>query len=180
MRQLLAVFTTILLLAIAGCGEDPAQKAEEPATQPEPEATETKNESEAEPEKQSSTQETDKTATASTETEANFDRPVGGVLPDGSGFSASGQVKCVRDKDAGDAMCDFGVVREGEGNGWVMVFWPDTGSRVIYFENGTPTGFDSSSADGDAELAASKEGDNNIVLIGESRFEIPDAVIQGG
>ena len=92
MRQLLAVFTTILLLAIAGCGEDPAQKAEEPATQPEPEATETKNESEAEPEKQSSTQETDKTATASTETEANFDRPVGGVLPDGSGFSASGQV----------------------------------------------------------------------------------------
>ena len=255
MKQALAVFTTILLLALAGCGEDQAEKAEEPAAQSEPAeksepaATDSETESATKPVQESSAQdtetvtnnaclaaakdqtgETDITVTSNefseantlvmlgvgaqrapwrclvsndgkvaelsfegddsagaagtgpddTASEPNFDRPVGGVLPDGSGFTASGQIKCVRDKDAADAMCDFGVVREGNGNGWVMVFWPDTGSRVIYFEDGTPSSFDSSAADGDAELTATKEGDTNIVMIGDSRFEIPDAAINGG
>ena len=255
MRQVLAVLTTTMLLAVAGCGEDQAEKAEEPAAQSEPAdksepaATDNSAASSPEPEQQSSAQDTetltnnacleaakkqtgesdiavtsnefseantlvmlgvgaqrapwrclvsndgqvaelsfegDDSAGASgsgsdnSAAEASFDRPVGGVLPDGSGFTASGQIKCVRDRDAADAMCDFGVVREGNGNGWVMAFWPDTGSRVIYFENGTPSGFDSSAADGDAELTASKDGDTHVVMIGESRFEIPDAAINGG
>lgn len=110
----------------------------------------------------------------------NYERPVGGVMPDGSSFSATGQIKCVRDKDASDAMCDFGVVREGNGNGWVMVFWPDEGSRVIDFENGTPSGFDRAEADGDAEMTVNKDGDTFFAFVGEARFEIPDAVINGG
>jgi hypothetical protein len=110
----------------------------------------------------------------------NYERPYGGVMPKGSSFSATGQLKCVRDQDAPEAYCDFGVVREGNGNGWVMVYWPDAGNRVIDFQNGRPVGFDQSEADGDAEMTATREGDNNIVFIGESRFEIPDAVIWGG
>jgi hypothetical protein len=110
----------------------------------------------------------------------NYERPVGGVMPDGSSFSATGQISCVRDRDAANAMCDFGVVREGNGNGWVMVFWPDGGSRVIYFENGTPVSFDKAEADGDAEMTVNKDGDTFIVFVGEARFEIFEAVIAGG
>lgn len=110
----------------------------------------------------------------------NKERPVGGVMPDGSDFSATGQIRCVRDRDAADEMCDFGVVREGNGNGSITVFWPDGGSRVIYFENGTPVRFDQSGADGDVEMTATRDGDTNIVFVGESRFEIPDAAIFGG
>jgi heat shock protein HslJ len=110
----------------------------------------------------------------------NYERPVGGVMPEGSSFSATGQIKCVRDRDAADAMCDFGVVRESNGNGWMMVFWPDGGSRAIFFENGTPVRYDESEADGGAKMTVTRDGDTSVVFVGESRFEIPDAAIYGG
>jgi len=34
--------------------------------------------------------------------------------------------------------CDFGVVREGDGSGYVKVFWPDGGNHVLFFEDGAP------------------------------------------
>ena len=76
--------------------------------------------------------------------------------------------------------CSFGVLREGHGNGTLTVFWPDGGNRVIFFKNGEPASFDRSQADGRGEMAVKRNNDLLTVQIGEQRFEIPDAVINGG
>ena len=98
----------------------------------------------------------------------------------GTDFNATGSIACVRDRDAADAQCEFGVTREGNGNGMLTIFWPDGGARVIFFEDGTPVYFDQSQADEGKELTVTREGDNSIVFVGEERFVIPDAVIFGG
>ena len=51
--------------------------------------------------------------------------------------------------------------------------------RVIIFEKGSAIGYDQSQADS-GEFKAKKEGDLNIIHIGEERYEIPDAVVLGG
>lgn len=109
----------------------------------------------------------------------NYDRPVGGVLPAGSSFTASTILTCER-PGTGAAQCDAGVVREGNGNGFVMVFWPDAGSRVLYFENGKIVRYDEAESDGGAKLAVTRDGDLQIVTIGEARFEVVDALLVGG
>lgn len=77
--------------------------------------------------------------------------------------------------------CKFGVVRKGNGNGSITVFWPDGGNRVIFFEDETPMSYDQSQADGDAKMTVGKS-DNGIytVRIGDQRFEIVDSIITGG
>lgn len=109
----------------------------------------------------------------------NYDRPVDGVLPAGSDFTASSIIPCER-PGTGAAQCDTGVVREGNGNGFAMVFWPDAGSRVLYFENGEIVRYDQSEADGGAELLVTRDGDLQIVTVGDARFEIFDALLIGG
>ena len=109
----------------------------------------------------------------------NYDRPVGGVLPAGSSFTASSIIPCAR-PGTGSAQCDAGVVREGNGTGFVMVFWPDAGSRVLYFENGEVIRYDQSEADGGAVLSVTREGDVQIVTVGDARFEVFDALLVGG
>ena len=109
----------------------------------------------------------------------NYERPVGGVLPAGSDFTASSIIPCAR-PGTGQTQCDAGVVREGNGNGFVMVFWPDAGSRVLYFENGTIVRYDESQADGGARLSVTRNGDVQVVRIGEMKFEVVDALLVGG
>ena len=109
----------------------------------------------------------------------NYDRPVGGVLPAGSDFTASSIIPCER-PGTGAAQCDAGVVREGNGNGFIMVFWPDAGSRVLWFENGEIMRYDQSEADGGAVLRVTRDGDLQIVDVGDARFEIFDALLIGG
>ncbi|MBF9058454.1 hypothetical protein HKCCSP123_04595 [Rhodobacterales bacterium HKCCSP123] len=109
----------------------------------------------------------------------NYDRPLGGVLPAGSSFSASSIIPCER-PGTGASQCDAGVVREGNGNGFVMVFWPDAGSRVLYFENGEIIRYDQSEADGGAMLGVTRLGDVQIVTVGDARFEVFDALLIGG
>ena len=75
--------------------------------------------------------------------------------------------------------CPFGVTREGGGSGIVTVTKPDGRTRAIFFENGKATGCDASEAD-PGEFRASREGDLNVVRIGDERYEIPDAVVSGG
>jgi hypothetical protein len=110
----------------------------------------------------------------------NEDRPVGGLLPANSAFAAAAQIACNRDANSAEVLCDAGVVRQGNGNGYVKIFWPDGGSRVIFFENGALTTYDQSEADGGASMTVSRDGDTSFVMIGPQRFVIPKALIIGG
>lgn len=109
----------------------------------------------------------------------NYDRPVGGVLPAGSSFTASSIIYCER-PGTEPRECDTGVVREGNGNGFAMVFWPDAGNRVLYFENGEVIRYDEAESDGGAKLTVTRDGDMQIITIGEARFELIDALLVGG
>jgi LysM repeat protein len=99
----------------------------------------------------------------------------------GTNFNATGQLPCARSADQRMTQCKFGVVREGNGNGSITVFWPDGGNRVIFFEDETPMSYDQSQADGGAKMTVGKSN-NGIytVKIGNQRFEIVDSIITGG
>lgn len=102
------------------------------------------------------------------------------ALVAGTDFNATGEIPCARNAGQPMGMCPFGVKRNGGGNGWVTVSWPDGGSRTIYFEKGRPSSYDQSQADGDKTLMVGQNADLFILTIGAERFEIPDAVINGG
>jgi hypothetical protein len=72
--------------------------------------------------------------------------------------------------------CPIDVNRQADGSGFVTVTLPDGRKRAIFFEKGQPTGYDASQADGDKPFSVGKKGDLNIILIGDERYEIPDAV----
>ena len=97
----------------------------------------------------------------------------------GTDFHATGDIPCSMGSGKARLSCPFGVKRQGGGSGTVTVTKPDGRKRIIFFEKGNATGADGSAAD-PGEFRASREGDTTIVHIGEERYEIPDAVIQGG
>lgn len=107
-------------------------------------------------------------------------KPSHDALVPGTEFNATGWIPCSRTAGQPMAQCKFGVVREGNGNGYVKIFWPDGGNRVIYFQAGTPTSYDEAQADGGSKMKVSKNVDLFTITIGDQRFEIPDAVIFGG
>ncbi|PWS35317.1 hypothetical protein DFH01_16920 [Falsiroseomonas bella] len=99
----------------------------------------------------------------------------------GTNFHATGQIPCAREQGQPMASCAFGVERtRGRGNGQVTITWPGGGTRVIYFEDGTPMRYDESQADGGARMTVGRQGDTFHIRIGHQRFEIPEAVITGG
>jgi hypothetical protein len=105
----------------------------------------------------------------------------GDALVPGTDFNATGPVACVRDMDAAETTCEAGVVRNGDGTGFVHISWPDGGSRVIFFENNTPHHYDESQADGGAQMTVSRDDRGDfVVFVGEARFVIPEALIAGG
>lgn len=111
----------------------------------------------------------------------NLDRPVGGVRPAGSAFTATGLTGCRLSRGAPMQTCEFGVIREGNGAATVMMFRPGAGiMRVIFFQGGRPTSFDRSQADSGKQMTVTRDADTSIVVIGDERYEIPDAVIFGG
>ena len=112
--------------------------------------------------------------------EGNLDRPVGGVRPEGSAFTATGLAECTLSRDAATGTCEFGVIREGGGSGTVVVFWPEGGMRALFFENGAPVRYDRSEADAGKELSVTRGGDTSSVFVGDERYVIPDAVLYGG
>lgn len=107
-------------------------------------------------------------------------QPQTDVLVPGTEFHATGSVPCARAMGQPMGSCRFGVVREGDGSGYVTVFWPEGGSRVLFFEDGAPVAFDRSEAGGEAKMTVVKEADLFLIRIGDEQLEIPEAVIVGG
>ena len=70
--------------------------------------------------------------------------------------------------------------RAGGGYATVVVKRPDGRQRAIFFRMGRPIGADTNQADGYPEFRATREGDLNLIRIGDERYEIPDAVVLGG
>ena len=102
------------------------------------------------------------------------------ALVPGTQFNATGPIECTRDRDAPTVSCEAGVVREGDGMGYIQVFWPDGGSRVIYYQNNRPHHYDQAEADGGAEMTVAQNGDMFTVFVGEARFVFPEAFMTGG
>jgi len=97
----------------------------------------------------------------------------------GTDFHAIGPLPCSIGGAPIGMQCKFGVKREGPGNGSVQVTKPDGSQRTVFFQKGRATGYDASRAD-QAAFKAIRQGDSTIVTIGSERYEIPDAVINGG
>lgn len=103
----------------------------------------------------------------------------GDAMVSGTDYNATGMVPCSMGSGQPTTNCNFGVKREGNGSGMVTITKSDGRTRTIYFENGRATGYDQSQADRGA-FRASKESDLYIIRIGDERYEIPEAVINGG
>lgn len=104
----------------------------------------------------------------------------GDALVPGTPFHATGMIDCARNARATLQSCTFGVIRQGYGSGSVTIEWPEGGSRTIVFASGAAVSYDQSEADGNARISSVHQGSDNIVMIGQERFVIPDAVIWGG
>lgn len=104
--------------------------------------------------------------------------PVDAKVP-GTDFHATGPLPCAIGGGAMSMTCTFGVKRKGPGNGLVEITKPDGRKRNVVFEQGRAVGYDASQAD-KTEFKATRQGDSTLVTIGRERYEIPDAVINGG
>lgn len=102
--------------------------------------------------------------------------PTDAVVP-GTVFHATGELPCALAKGQPMTQCRFGVVRQGLGKADVTIFLPGGDTRVIRFENAVPVGSD---APGTARLSFTKQADLFLISINAARFEIPEAVINGG
>ncbi len=97
----------------------------------------------------------------------------------GTTYEATGEIPCSMGGGAPTGSCPFGVERQGEGSAFVTVTKPDGRTRMIIFEKGVATGYDFSQAD-NQPFSASKDSDLSTIMIGQERYEIPDAVPFGG
>ncbi|QBX34352.1 SH3 domain-containing protein [Paracoccus liaowanqingii] len=103
------------------------------------------------------------------------DAPDGGPVGNGTPFDATGMVPCAATAGTSMRSCPFGVVRQGPGSAGVWIAFDGGGERQILFEGGTPV-----ATNLDAKLTSERSGDVTLVRIGEERYEIPDALENGG
>ncbi|MGB5527569.1 MAG: hypothetical protein WBO43_02450 [Gemmatimonadota bacterium] len=66
----------------------------------------------------------------------------------------------------------------GGGYATVVIDRPDGRTRAVYFRMGIPIGADTSEADW-GDFSATREGDLNLIRVGEERYEIPDVAVLG-
>jgi hypothetical protein len=106
--------------------------------------------------------------------------PEGDALVPGTNFNATGLIDCVPDMDAAETTCEFGVEREGNGNGWITVFMPDGEALELRFEDLTPMSFDESGRWAGQTMTVDQSGDMFTVFVGPTRLVFPLAVMDGG
>jgi hypothetical protein len=101
--------------------------------------------------------------------------PEGGPVGNGTPFDATGSVPCSTAAGQPTRPCLFGVVRDGPGNAGIWIGLGDGTERQILFERHVPVATDSGAA-----LSFDKKADLFLIRIGEERYEIPSAVLDGG
>ena len=99
----------------------------------------------------------------------------GGPVGEGAAFDATGFVPCATALGQPTHDCPFGVVRDGPGNAGVWIALGGGQERQILFEAGAPV-----ATNIDAAVTYEKEADLFRVRIGDERYEIPEAVVNGG
>ena len=91
-------------------------------------------------------------------------------------FNATGNINCAEFAGQPFKACKFGVVRRGNGSATVTVFLSKGVKRTIDFKNGAAVATNSNAA-----LVSARKSDLITVTIGTNeRYEMPDAVINGG
>jgi hypothetical protein len=101
----------------------------------------------------------------------------------GTDFNATGNLPCTLGAGQPTMSCTFGVRRQSQGKGSVTVTKPNGDTRTIIFAKGRAIGFDSKRGDQPSfkdSFRANRQNDMTTVYIGDERYEIPDAVINGG
>jgi membrane-bound inhibitor of C-type lysozyme len=91
-------------------------------------------------------------------------------------YNATGEIPCAMSSAEANGSCSFGVVREGNGSGFIEVTTQYGNTFAIYYQNGEAVGAEG----GSGAFSAARQGDETYVYIGEERYIIPDAVIYGG
>jgi hypothetical protein len=95
-------------------------------------------------------------------------------------YDATGKTPCAQFRGQPMGQCDFGVSRGANGSATVLITRPDGSKRAIFFTAGKATGADTSQAEGPMPFSVRREGDLNLIRVGEERYEIPDAAVFGG
>jgi hypothetical protein len=95
----------------------------------------------------------------------------------GTRFHATAQVRCKPPYVNETTNCEAGVIRRGrDGTATVEIRGPNQLLRQILFVKGQPT-----ASNTDQAMSARREGDTTVVDIGgQERYDIPDALLNGG
>lgn len=101
--------------------------------------------------------------------------PEGGPVGNGTPFDATGYVACATLVGEHMRQCPFGVIRQGPGNAGVWIALGDGRERHLLFEAGRVVAADSADA-----MEYEKSGDLFRVRVGDERYEIVGAVVDGG
>lgn len=101
--------------------------------------------------------------------------PEGGPVGNGNPFDATGKVPCATAAGQPMRACPFGVIREGPGNAGVWIALGDGEERQFLFEAGAPVATSPGGA-----FDHETDGGLTRIHVGEQRFEIPAAVVDGG
>jgi hypothetical protein len=62
----------------------------------------------------------------------------------------------------------------------VVITKPDGMERIIFFRMGQAIGASTSEADPGGAFSVTREGDRQLIRLGNERYEIPDAVVLEG
>ena len=101
--------------------------------------------------------------------------PENGPLGNGTPFDATGTIPCAVRPEQPMRPCPFGVIRDGPGNAGVWIALGGGAERQILFEGGVPVASGPAGA-----LRFDKSGDLFTIRVDAERFEIPEAVVNGG
>jgi hypothetical protein len=100
----------------------------------------------------------------------------------GTAFSATGTLPCARSAGQIAGMCRFGVTRHRDRTAKVTVYWPGRGARTIFFgADGAVTGVSTTATDQSLadKAIARKNGEVNLISVGDERYEIADSILSG-